>query len=231
MPKSKPSRKVRKGRKNRKGSKKNSRRNQRGGTLYSLSDAAAVNYSLADSQTARQSLAQGMDYERYHAAQHGGNAPYPMALSGQPLLDPAASSSALMNPLTKAYADIAGLSDPQPTPIPSLADGGVPMEAKIPLMGVSPQSGGRNKRRRNGRKTNKKNRKNKNRKNRKNSRKNQKNRKNRNQRGGGDLGYAPVTAPGLLLDSQAAYSRAGLNPDYYTGSSTEQIMADARDRA
>jgi len=231
MPKSKPSRKVRKGRKNRKGSKKNSRRNsrnsrnQRGGTLYSLSDAASVNYSLADSQTARQSLAQGMDYERYHAAQHGGNAPYPMALSGQPLLDPAASSSALMNPLTKAFGDIAGLSDPQPSPIPSLADGGVPMEAKIPLMGVSPQSGGRN-RRRNGRKTNKKNRKN--RKNRKNSRNS---RKNRNQRGGGDLGYAPVTAPGLLLDSQAAYSRAGLNPDYYTGSSTEQIMADARDRA
>jgi len=64
----------------------------------------------------------------------------------------------------------------------------------------------------------------------KKSRKSKKQRRRR-QGGGGTLGYAPVGAPGLLLDSNRAYTQAGLNPEYYKSTSTEQLVADMRDRA
>jgi hypothetical protein len=54
-------------------------------------------------------------------------------------------------------------------------------------------------------------------------------RQQRQQQGGTALGYAPVGAPGLLLDNNRAYTQAGLNPEYYQSSSTEQLMADLRD--
>jgi hypothetical protein len=60
---------------------------------------------------------------------------------------------------------------------------------------------------------------------------NQKKRSQKQQRGGASLGYAPVGAPGLLLDNNRAYTQAGLNPEYYQSSSTEQLLADMRDRA
>jgi hypothetical protein len=53
----------------------------------------------------------------------------------------------------------------------------------------------------------------------------------RRQGGGGALGYAPVGAPGLLLDNNRAYTQAGLNPEYFNRGSTEQLLADMRDRA
>jgi hypothetical protein len=69
-------------------------------------------------------------------------------------------------------------------------------------------------------------------KNAKKSKKSKKSKKVRRRRqGGGSLGYAPVTAPGLLLDNNRAYTQAGLNPEYYQSSSTEQLLADMRDRA
>lgn len=69
------------------------------------------------------------------------------------------------------------------------------------------------------------------RKGRKASRKGHKGRKGlrKSKRRGGALGFAPVSAPGMLL-SNAAYSQAGLNPDY-RGSATEYAMAAVRDRA
>ena len=64
------------------------------------------------------------------------------------------------------------------------------------------------------------------------TKKTKKSKKNQRRRqGGGSLGYAPVNAPGLLLDNNRAYTQAGLNPEYYQSSSTEQLLADMRDRA
>jgi hypothetical protein len=59
----------------------------------------------------------------------------------------------------------------------------------------------------------------------------QKQQRQQKQQGGATLGYAPVGAPGLLLDNNRAYTQAGLNPEYYQSSSTEQLLADMRDRA
>jgi hypothetical protein len=130
-----------------------------------------------------------------------------------------------MNSLDKAYADIAGLKDPQPTPIPSLADGRVAVDGAIPLMGVSKQTGGRKRRgQKKGRRSQRK------------GKKSQRRSQRRRQQGGSALGYQLVGAPGLLLDSAKQYSDAGLNPDYTGGISTnyvstEQMDANARDRA
>jgi hypothetical protein len=69
---------------------------------------------------------------------------------------------------------------------------------------------------------------------RKSQRRNQqrRNQQRRNQQGGGSaLGYQLVNAPGLLLDNKSDYDHAGLNPDYYMGTSTEQYDATMRDRS
>ena len=50
------------------------------------------------------------------------------------------------------------------------------------------------------------------------------------QQGGAALGYNSVSAPGLLLPTQSMYNQAGLNPQYYLGTSTEQADAIARDQ-
>jgi hypothetical protein len=127
-----------------------------------------------------------------------------------------------MGTLDKAYADIAGLKDPQPTPIPSLADGRVAVDGAIPLMGVSKQTGGKKR---------------KGKKSQKSQRRSQKSQRRRRQQGGEmpALGYQLVGAPGLLLETSKQYSDAGLNPDYTGGISTnylstEQMDANARDR-
>ena len=175
---------------------------------------ADIRYSLFDTMAGKQSMAQGLNYLQYHRAQHGGMAPFPQSVEGQVLGD-GLRGPALLNSLDKAYADIAGLKDPQPTPIPSLADGRVAVNGPIPLMGVSRQTGGRKRR---------------------GHKKGRKSQRRRRQQGGSALGYQLVNAPGLLLDSAKQYSNAGLNPDYTGGISTgylstEQMDANARDRA
>jgi hypothetical protein len=198
-------------RKRRQQRRKTQRKQQRGGELT----GAPLSYSLFDTMSGKQSMAQGLNYLNYHRAQHGGVAPFPQSVEGQVLGD-GLRGSALMGTLDKAYADIAGLQDPRPTPIPSLADGRVNVDGPIPLMGVSKQTGGRKRRGKKGRKSQRKS-------------------QRRRQQGGSALGYQLVGAPGLLLDSAKQYSNAGLNPDYTGGISTnyvstEQMDANARDR-
>ena len=189
--------------------RKTQRKQQRGGEL----EGAPLDYSLFDTMSGRQSMAQGLNYLNYHRAQHGGVAPFPQSVEGQVLGD-GLRGPALMGTLDKAYADIAGLKDPQPTPIPSLADGRVMVDGAIPLMGVSKQSGGRKRRGRKGRKSQKKS---------------QKKSQRRRQQGGSALGYQLVGAPGLLLDSAKQYSNAGLNPDYTGGISTDYMSTERMD--
>ena len=193
---------------------------QRGGYPDKI-EGAPLSYSLFDTMSGKQSMQQGLNYLQYHRAQHGGMAPLPQSVEGQVLGD-GLRGPALMGTLDKAYADIAGLKDPQPTPIPSLADGRVAVDGPIPLMGVSRQTGGRKRR---GKKSHKKGKKSQ-----------RRSQRRRRQQGGSALGYQLVGAPGLLLDSAKQYSNAGLNPDYTGGISTnylstEQMDANARDRA
>jgi hypothetical protein len=199
-------------RKRRQQRRKTQRKQQRGGELT----GAPLSYSLFDTMSGKQSMAQGLNYLNYHRAQHGGVAPFPQSVEGQVLGD-GLRGSALMGTLDKAYADIAGLQDARPTPIPSLADGRVNVDGPIPLMGVSKQTGGRKRRGKKGRKSQRKS-------------------QRRRQQGGSALGYQLVGAPGLLLDSAKQYSNAGLNPDYTGGISTnyvstEQMDANKRDLA
>jgi len=187
---------------------------RRGG--YLQLSPAPIGDSLYGSSSSNQSLAQGTDFARYHEAQHGGAADYGQAfdiLSDQQML-----ASSMSDGQLKAIADVRGLHDAQPpalgpTPAsPGMGNGG-------PSGSCGTMTGGRRRRRR----TNKKGKKSKKSKKSKNSR--------RRRQGGGSLGYAPVTAPGLLLDNNRAYTQAGLNPEYYQSSSTEQLLADMRDRA
>jgi len=166
----------------------------------------------------KQSMAQGLNYLNYHRAQHGGMAPFPSSVEGQVLGD-GLRGPALMGTLDKAYADIAGLKDASPTPIPSLADGRVAVDGAIPLMGVSKQTGGK---KRMGQKKSKKSQK----KGKKSQRRSQ---RRRRQQGGSALGYQLVGAPGLLLDSAKQYSNAGLNPDYTSGISTDYVSTEQMD--
>jgi hypothetical protein len=198
--------------------RKTHRRHHRRGGYLQLSPAP-ISDSLFGSPSSMQSLAQGDDFAKYHVAQHGGAADYGQAfdiLSDQQML-----ASSMSDGQLKAIADVRGLHDAQPPPLgptpasPGMGNGG-------PTGSCGTMTGGRRRRRRT------------NRKNRKNNKRNKKSRRNKNQRrrqGGGSLGYAPVTAPGLLLDNNRAYTQAGLNPEYYQSSSTEQLLADMRDRA
>jgi hypothetical protein len=205
-------------RKRRQQRRKTQRKQQRGGSHELV--GAPLSYSLFDTMSGRQSMAQGLNYLNYHRAQHGGMAPFPQSVEGQVLGD-GLRGSALMGTLDKAYADIAGLKDASPTPIPSLADGRMAVDGPMPLMGVSRQSGGKKRR---GQKKGKKSQR--------------RSQRRRRQQGGGmpSLGYQTVGAPGLLLDSAKQYTNAGLNPDYTGGISTnylstEQMDANARDLA
>jgi hypothetical protein len=166
---------------------------------------APTNYSLAGSWPSQMSLGQGTDFAKYHAAQHGGAAPYPVAVSGAPMLSGAMEGPAMMSGLNKAIADIAGLSDmPGPLPIVAMQKGA-----------------GRRKHRRHtkGKKHSRKH-------SRKHTRRQR--RQRRRQQGGGALGFAPVGANPMLL-SQAGYNMAGLNPGYISGD-VEGKMAALRDR-
>lgn len=161
---------------------------------------APTNYSLAGNWSSKMSLGQGGDFLKYHAAQHGGAAPYPVAVSGASMLSGPMEGPAMMQGLNKAMADIAGLSD-MPSPAPVVAQKGA----------------GRRHRRRHtkGKKHS-----------RRHSRKHT--RRQRRQSGGAALGFAPVGANPMLL-SQAGYTQAGLNPGYISGD-VEAKMAALRDR-
>ena len=135
----------------------------------------------------------------------------------------------MLNTIDAAIADSAQLRDP--TLAPTMED----------------QSGGRRRRRRTqkgkGRKSQKSQRRNQRRSQqggkgcksqRKSQRRNQQRRNQRRSQQGGNhqaLGYQLVNAPGLLLDNKSDYDHAGLNPDYYMGTSTEQYDATMRDRS
>jgi len=172
---------------------------------------APVGYDLAQ-ETMAKSLAQGQQYAQYHAEQHGGSAPYPVAVSGQALLNGEALSVAMQDGPIGANNEILGMSDPYP-------------KENIVTAGVSPQSGGR--KRRGGKKHRKSHRR-----SRKQQRKSRKQQRKRQQGGYGmpPLGYDSVNAPGLLL-SKDQYEQAGLNPTYFNGTSVEQIAAGWRDNA
>jgi hypothetical protein len=130
---------------------------------------APVDYSLAGSWSSKMSLGQGTDFFKYHAGQHGGEAPYPGAVADSSL--PASlRGPAHLSGLDKAFTDISGLKD---------------------------QAGGR-RRKSSKRRHSKKHRSTK--------------RRHTRRRRGGALGYAPVSAPGMLLGNAQAYTQAGLNP-------------------
>jgi hypothetical protein len=214
---------------------------QRGGMMLG---SAPISYHLADGWSSRASLAQGDDFTKYHAQQHGGSAPYPAAVSGVPFLAPAGTAIAMTAPLDRALADVAGFKDPEPTlyvdaagrmgaPTTQDSPGAASMAKGVPE--AQPQAGGKRKHgRKHGRKTHKahKGRKahtgHKGSKGHKGSRKHRRSHRSRRHRGGG-LGYAPVGAPGLLLPSKVMYDEAGLNPDY-RGAATEYAIAEIRDQ-
>ena len=130
---------------------------------------APVNYSLAGSWPSKMSLGQGDDFAKYHAAQHGGAAPYPVAVSGAPMLSGAMEGPAMMHGLNKAMADIAGLSDmPGPAPVVAMQKGA-----------------GRRKHRRHTKSKSKKH-------SRKHTRKHTRRQRRQRRQQGGALGFAPV---------------------------------------
>jgi hypothetical protein len=192
-------------------------KNQRRQGGYRL-EGAPVADSLYGSSSSQMSLAQGGDFESYHAAQHGGMADYGKAFDI--MSDGNMLSSSMSSGQLNAITEVRGLSDAQPpslgpTPAsPGTTNGG-------PTGSCGSMAGGRRRRR-----SHKKSRKGK------KSRRNQRSQKQQKQQGGhAALGYAPVGAPGLLLDNNRAYTQAGLNPEFYQSSSTEQLLADMRDRA
>jgi hypothetical protein len=198
---------------------KQQKQQKRGGG-YSLQDASPYEASLAGSGPSKESFAQGQDFARYHAAQHGGVADYAQAFDV--LSDSQMLASSMSDGYLKAISDVRGLHDDQP---PSLG----PTPASPGTTNGAPACGkmlGGRKRRRSVKKARKSQKK-----SRKSQKKQQRQQKQQKQGGGGALGYAPVGAPGLLLDNNRAYTQAGLNPEYFQGSSTEQLVADMRDRA
>lgn len=142
-------------------------------------------------QMAAQSLAQGQQYAKMHANQHGGAldaGPYPGAVTEESMLPQNLQAAARVAPLNAALNAIANMKDPG-------------------------QAGGG--RRRRGRKASKKARK-ASRKGRKASRKSRKSRKTRRMRGGafGDNAQS-VNAPGLLLSgSQMRNALSGMNAEW-----------------
>ena len=195
------------------------RRNQKRRGGYQL-QGAELNESLYGSNASKMSLAQGQDYGNYHQAQHGGVADYGRAFDV--MTDSNMLASSMSSGPLQAIADVRGLSDAQPKQLdPTVASPGQTNGGPSGSCGT--MLGGRRRRRKNQR-SQKKSKKSQ------RSQRSQRNQKKR-QGGGGGLGYALTTTPGLLLDSNRAYTQAGLNPEYYTSSSTEQFLADMRDHA
>ncbi len=160
--------------------------------------SAPVAYSLSGSWPSRMSLGQGQDFFKYHEGQHGGAAPYPMSVEGSGLPD-ALRGPAHLSGIDQAMSDIRGLRDDN-------------------------QMGGRRRRHKKSHKKSKKSKKS-HKKGRKSSKKHRKSHR-RTRRRGGALGYAPVSAPGMLLSGRE-YAQAGLNPEWK--SAIEFTDANIRD--
>jgi hypothetical protein len=191
------------------------------------------------------SLDQGSDFFKYHANQHGGEAPYPQALQGDAIPSSMVGPS-MSTGYYRAFQDVAGLKDASP------------MAPNPPLAGVSAapnptvQGGGYGKR--SGKYLTRKQKQQQKKQQQqlkqqqkqqqqqlkqqqkqqqqqlKQQQKQQQQQQKQQQKGGAVLGYNSVSAPGLLLPTQSMYNQAGLNPQYYLGTSTEQADAVARDQ-
>ena len=161
---------------------------------------APLTYSLSGDWASKMSMAQGGDFFKYHAGQHGGAAP--VSNIGMSMLASGMEGPAMMSGLNRALAETAGMSD-----LPN--QGGAPMAPQ--KVGGRRRKGKSSRRGKASRKANRKT-----------------NRRN-NKRRGGALGFAPISAPGMLL-SAGEYSQAGLNPGY-RGAAVEYAVADARDKA
>jgi hypothetical protein len=191
-------RKSRVSRKSHRGSRKTKRTmrrrtyKKRGGSDLPIR-GAPVNYSLAGDWSSRMSLGQGDDFFKYHEGQHGGEAPFPGGVTDS-LLPVALRGPAHIAGIDKAIADVRPLRDEN-------------------------QVGGRRKRRHHTkRKSHKKHRgakKYTGGKKHTGKKSHRKSRRHMRKRGGA-LGYAPVSAPGMLLSGPRAYAEAGLNPEWKT---------------
>ena len=157
---------------------------------------APANYSLAGNWSSRMSLGQGEDFFKYHEGQHGGEAPFPGSVTDS-MLPSALRGPAHIAGIDKAIADVRPLRDEN-------------------------QMGGRRKRSRKHRSTKRKSHGKKHRGGKRKSHGKKSHRKThrkshrRHRRRGGSLGYAPVSAPGMLLSGPKAYAEAGLNPEWKT---------------
>ena len=88
------------------------KRHHRGG--YQL-QGADIKESLSGSSSSKMSMAQGEDFARYHAAQHGGVADYNHAFDT--MTDAQMLASSMSDGPLRAIADVRGLSDAQPPPL------------------------------------------------------------------------------------------------------------------
>jgi hypothetical protein len=192
------------------------------------------------------SLDQGQDFFKYHANQHGGEAPYPQALQGDAIPSSMVGPS-MSTGYYRAFQDVAGLKDASP------------MSPNPPLAGVSAapgptvQGGGKRRGKRHLTRKQKKQQKQQQQQlkqqqkqqqqqlkqqqkqqqqqlKQQQKQQQQQQKQQQKQQGGAALGYNSVSAPGLLLPTQSMYNQAGLNPQYYLGTSTEQADAIARDQ-
>ena len=216
-------------------------RKQKGGDKL---QGAPLSYSLAGDWSSKMSLDQGQDFFKYHANQHGGEAPYPQALQGDAIPSSMVGPS-MSTGYYRAFQDVAGLKDASP------------MAPNPPLAGVSAapnttvQGGGKRSRKNRTRKQKqqqkkqqqqlkqqqkqqqqqlKQQQKQQQQQLKQQQKQQQQQQKQQQQQGGAALGYNSVSAPGLLLPTQSMYNQAGLNPQYYLGTSTEQADAIARDQ-
>lgn len=197
----------------RKSHKRSMRRHKKGSRRHMRGGEAPIQYSLAGSWPSKMSLGQGGDYASYHTGQHGGSAPFPAAVSGTPLIPSNMDGPAMVSGTLKAYQDVAGMVDP-------------PFDKMMPV--ATQKGAGRRRKSRKSRKASKKARKGS--KGSRKARKSTRRHRRRHMRGGGELGFASVNAPAMLLASRSAYNQAGLNPGYISGDLEGQMAAQRGDK-
>lgn len=162
---------------------------KRGGSDLPLR-GAPTNYSLAGNWSSKMSLGQGEDFFKYHEGQHGGEAPFPGAVTDS-MLPAALRGPAHIAGIDKAIADVRPLRDDN-------------------------QTGGRRRRHSKRRHSTKRKSHKKHKGGKRTGKKSHRKSHRRHRRRGGALGYAPVSAPGMLLSGPRAYAEAGLNPEWKT---------------
>ena len=197
-------------------SRRTRNRRRQGGAL----NGAALNYSLAGSNASRMALAQGGDFFKYHAGQHGGCNGHVMgaplsAIDGS-VLQQDLHGAARINGLDASFKAIAGMQD-----------GGRRRRSK---RSCRSKRSGRSKRskslkrskRSKSSKSSKRSKRSKSSKRSKRS-KSLKRTSRRTRRRGGALGYSPFPGQGMLMSSND-YSRAGLNPEWKSAVEFDSAM-------